>query len=127
MPSFILIRPTVWPQYTNVTDRQDRQTDSIGRTILQTVAQKRLALCYRTVVRLWHWCIVEKWLDGSRRHLVYGGRPRLRPHCVKWGPSSPRQKGAQQPSTFRPMSTVAKRSPTSATAELLYKRSPKNC
>jgi len=27
-PSFILIHPTVWPQYTNVTDRQtDRQTD----------------------------------------------------------------------------------------------------
>jgi len=42
MPSFVLIRQTVWPQYTNVTDRQDRQrTDSIGRTILQTVAQKQ--------------------------------------------------------------------------------------
>jgi len=27
MPSFILIRPTLWPQYTNLTDRQDRQTD----------------------------------------------------------------------------------------------------
>ena len=41
MPSFILIRPTVWPQYTNVTDRPDRQrTDSTGRTVLQTVAQK---------------------------------------------------------------------------------------
>ena len=44
MPSFILIRPTVWPQYTNVTDRQDRRdrqwSDSIGRTVLQTVAQK---------------------------------------------------------------------------------------
>ena len=26
MPSFILIHPTVWPQYTNVTDRTDRQT-----------------------------------------------------------------------------------------------------
>ena len=26
IPSFILIHPTVWPQYTNVTDRQDRQT-----------------------------------------------------------------------------------------------------
>ena len=43
--SFILIHPTVWPQYTNVTDRQtDRQdrerSDSIGRTVLQTVAQK---------------------------------------------------------------------------------------
>ena len=53
MPSFILIHPTVWPQCTNVTDRQtdktgrqDRQTgqrtDSIGRTVLQTVAQKPL-------------------------------------------------------------------------------------
>ena len=43
MPSFVLIRPTVWPQYTNVTDRQDRQTgqrtDSIGRTVLQTIAK----------------------------------------------------------------------------------------
>jgi len=25
MPSFILIRPTVWPKYTNVTDKRDRQ------------------------------------------------------------------------------------------------------
>ena len=45
VPSFILIRQTVWPQYTNFTDRQrdrtDRQrSDSIGRTVLQTVAQK---------------------------------------------------------------------------------------
>ena len=44
---FHLIHLTVWPQYTNVTDRTgqtDRQTDrqrsdSIGRTFLQTVAQ----------------------------------------------------------------------------------------
>ena len=37
----ILIRPTVWPQYTNVTDRTDRQrSDSIERTVLQTAAQK---------------------------------------------------------------------------------------
>jgi len=27
MSSFILIHPTVWPQYTKVTDRQDRQTE----------------------------------------------------------------------------------------------------
>jgi len=43
MTSFILIRPTVWPQYTNVTDRQDRtgqRSDSIGRTVLQTVSRK---------------------------------------------------------------------------------------
>jgi len=48
VPSFNLIRPKFWPQYTNVTDRQDRQidrtdrqrTDSTGRAVLQTVAQK---------------------------------------------------------------------------------------
>jgi len=42
MSSFILIHPIVWPQYTNVTDRRtDRQrSDSIRRTVLQTVAQK---------------------------------------------------------------------------------------
>jgi len=46
-PSGILIHLTVWPQYTNVTDRQTEQTerqrsDNIWRTVLQTVAQKRL-------------------------------------------------------------------------------------
>ena len=40
----------------------------------------------------------------------YGGRPRPRPQCVRWGPSSPRW--AQQPPTFRPVYTVAKRSPS---------------
>ena len=34
VPSGILIHPTVWAQYTNVTHRQDRQWfDSIGRTV----------------------------------------------------------------------------------------------
>jgi len=46
MPSFILIHPTVWPQYTNVADRKgqtDRQrSDSIGQTVLQTVARKSI-------------------------------------------------------------------------------------
>jgi len=42
VPSFILIHPTVWPQYTNVTDRIDRQSDSIVQTVLQTVAHKSL-------------------------------------------------------------------------------------
>jgi len=42
VPNFILIHPTVWPQYTNVTDRTGQtgqRSDSIGRTVLQTVAQ----------------------------------------------------------------------------------------
>ena len=103
---------------------------------------KRFALCYRTVVchvcvrlgssppkkehssphTFWPMSVVAKRLDGSRCHLVrswYGGRPRPRSHCLRWGPSfSPMQRGAAAP-TFRLMSIVAKRSPISATAELL--------
>ena len=46
LPSGILIHPAVWPHYTNVTDKTDRtgqtsqRSDSIGRTVLQMVAQK---------------------------------------------------------------------------------------
>ena len=48
----------------------------------------------------------------------YGGSPRSRPHYVRWGSNSP-ERGTAAPS-FRPMSIVAKRSPISATAELLF-------
>ena len=51
------------------------------------------------------------WMDQSETW--HRGRPRPQPHCVRWGPSSP--KGAQPPS-FRPMSIVAKRSAIPATA-----------
>ena len=37
----ILIHPTVWPQYTNVTDRQDNAPVAYGEQLLVTVAQKR--------------------------------------------------------------------------------------
>jgi len=39
----------------------------------------------------------------------YGGRPRPRRHCVRWGPSSRPQKGGRAPRNFRPISIVAKR------------------
>jgi len=41
MPGFTLIHPAVWPQYTNVTDRQtgqdrtDRKTGQTGRTTVR--------------------------------------------------------------------------------------------
>jgi len=64
--------------------------------------------------------IVAKRLDGSGHHLVgHWGRPRLRQHCVRWGCSSPTETGTAAPSS-RPMSIVAKPSPISATAELLF-------
>jgi len=53
-------------------------------------------------VCLWRWCIVAKRLDGSR--------------C---GPSSITERGTAS-ITFWPMSVVAKWSPISATAELLF-------
>ena len=59
MPSFILVRPTVWPQYTNITDRQtgqtvqdrqDRQRSySIQQTVLQNGRPKLDALGYSSV------------------------------------------------------------------------------
>ena len=55
------------------------------------------------------------WMDHATTW--YGDMPRLRPHCVRWEPSSPQR---TQPPNFRPMSVVAKRSPIPATAELLF-------
>ena len=58
------------------------------------------------------------WTDQA--NTWYGDRPQPRRHCVRWEPISRSPKGAQQPSpSFRLMSIVAKRSPISATAELL--------
>jgi len=37
--------------------------------------------------------VAKRWMDQDTTW--YWGRPRLRPHCVRWGPSPP--KGAQQP------------------------------
>ena len=88
------------------------------------------------------------WMDQDATW--YGGRPRPRRWLVGWsltslfsidmaisvkkGPGdilldeapAPLPKRGIAAPTFRPMSLVAKRSGISATAELLYKRSPKN-
>jgi len=81
-------------------------------------------ICYHTVVLsvcpvcdvgvLWPSGLMDQ--DETWR----GGRSWPRPHCVRWGPSSPTERGTAAPSTFRPVSIVAKRSPVSATAELLF-------
>ena len=132
---------------------------------------KRFALCYQTAVCLSVLSVCNVgvlWPNGwmDQDETWHGGRPRPRPHCVRWGPSSPPQRGHSPPifgtsvphvccgqtagwinmplgtevvdlcpgdivrwahpqkggtvsPTFRPMSMVAKRSPISATAELL--------
>jgi len=49
----------------------------------------------------------------------YGGRPRHRGYCVRWGPSSPHGNGHGSPPHFQSMSIVAKQLPISVTAELL--------
>ena len=111
MPSFILIRQTVWPQNTNVTDRQDRTdrhdrqwSDSIGRTDLQTVAQKRFAVyAIGTVCN-----IGVLWPNGSIWTKVpLGMDVGLIPGHILLDrdPALP-QRGTA--SNFRPMSVVAK-------------------
>jgi len=59
----------------------------------------------------WPMYLVAKRLNRSRCYLIYGGRPRPRRHCVRWGPP-PKRGGAQQPRTFRPMSIVANGRPS---------------
>jgi len=59
------------------------------------------------------------WMDQDAT--CYDGSPRPRQHCVRWGPSSPTERGtAAAPCTYRPKSNLTKRSPTSAAAELLF-------
>jgi len=67
-----------------------------------------ICLCDRDVGVLWP----KGWMDQDKTW--HGGRPRPWPQCIRWRPSSPRPKGAQQFLSFRPMSIVAKRSPISA-------------
>jgi len=75
---------------------------SIGCAVLGQPFVKRFALRYRTVACLscLSVCNVDvlwtnDWVDQDETW--YGGRPRSRPHCVRWGPSSPSAKGAQPP------------------------------
>jgi len=44
------------------------------------------------------------WMDQD--DTWHGGRSSSRPHCARWGPSSPHQKGGRAPN-FRPISIVA--------------------
>ena len=55
------------------------------------------------------------WMDQDATG--YEGRPRPRPHCLRWGPSSPPKTGHSHP-IFWPVSIVANRLPISGTAEL---------
>jgi len=81
---------------------------------------KRFALCYRTVVCLSVTLVYCSQTVGWIK-MPLGTELGLGPgHIVlDRNPASPR-KGAQQTPTFRPISIVAKRSPISATAKLLY-------
>jgi len=105
-PSFILIHPAVWPQYTNVTDRtggqtvrqtdrikrQDRKrSDSIARNVFGRPFVKRFALCYRPLSDLYVCDVGVLWLNGwmDQDATWYEGRPLPRPHCVRWGRSYP--------------------------------------
>ena len=60
------------------------------------------------------------WPNGSMDQEPLGTEVGLGPGDIMLdGDPAPPRKGAQQPPTFRPMSIAAKRSPISATAELL--------
>jgi len=49
----------------------------------------------------------NSWIDQDGTW--HGGGPWSRPHCARWGPSSPRQIRGQSAPNFRPIFIVAKR------------------
>jgi len=64
MPSFILIHPTVWPQYTNVTDKTDRQT---GQT------QQSVAWAEAYLHTKWHLNLSSRLATTDMGHFFLGG------------------------------------------------------
>jgi len=50
MPSFILIHPTVWSQYNDVTDRTDRETDRTDNGVIVVVVVAAAAAASAVVV-----------------------------------------------------------------------------
>jgi len=81
------------------------------------LSDRCLSVCpVRDVYVLWP----NGWMDQDE--IWHGGRNRPRRRCVRWGPSIPHGKGhSSPPPLFGPMSIVAKRSPISVTAELLFR------
>jgi len=65
--------------------------------------------------------VVAKWLDGSRFKMPLDTEVGLGPGHIELDPETqpPPKERDKQPLTFRAMSIVAKRSPNSATVELL--------
>jgi len=74
VPSGILIHPTVWPQYTNVTDRTDRQRFcSIGRAVTCNGRLKKRPICSQEqrFYRLYMFCHSED-ITCSKFRLLTG-------------------------------------------------------
>jgi len=115
IPRFILIHPTVWPQYTNVTDRTGERSDSIVRTVLGRTVCKTLrpiptdrclsASCPVLSVTLVYCGQTVEWIKMKLGTQVGFGPG----HIVTWGPRFLSPKGVQRPPpNFRPISVVAK-------------------
>ena len=70
VPSGILIRPTVWPQYISVSDRQDTQTGqrsrSIGWTLICNSRSKTIYRCASYYGTDGYWTTRGYWLCGYK-------------------------------------------------------------
>ena len=90
MPSFILIHPTtnVSDRSDKQTDRQDRETDiersdSIGRTVLQTVAQKTIVVRKIIVVTDGRHAVVAYAVQKCSVKYSCGGPKRKEVRCLR--------------------------------------------
>jgi len=102
VPSFVLIHQTVWPQYTNATDRTERQrSDGIGRTIF-------LSVCLSVCLSVLSVTLVYCGQTVGRIKMKLGTQVGLGPgHIVLDGdPAPPPQRGTAP--QFSGMSVAAK-------------------
>jgi len=72
-----------------------RNVPLLNRLLFGRPVVKRFALCYGTVACLSVCNVGALWPNGciDQDATWYRGRPRHRRNCVRWGPSSPTERG----------------------------------
>jgi len=106
------LTPIPWthasPHHKQHLDRFIRFWATVCKTVRPMLSDRCLSVCLSVcpvcdVGVLWP----KGWMDQDETW--HEGRPRLRPHSIRFGPSSPSPKGATARPNFRPMSVGAKR------------------
>jgi len=105
----------ICPQHQSCSTSDSSLATVLGRPFVKTV-RPMLSFCCPVCLSCLSVCLCLSvcnvgvlWPNGwaDQDETWHAGRPRLWPHCVRWGPSSHSPKEARPPN-FRPISVAAK-------------------